>query len=69
MGIEAVQRLSKRGRYFSTVESTNALEQEKSTGRQGKIAPQADVRRSMIFDELGYQSFSRPRRALMSHLR
>ncbi|WP_244138118.1 ATP-binding protein, partial [Burkholderia vietnamiensis] len=37
-GIEAVQRHGKRVRYFSTVELTNALEQEKSIGKQGQIA-------------------------------
>ncbi|WP_425129912.1 Mu transposase domain-containing protein, partial [Burkholderia vietnamiensis] len=38
IGIEAVQRHGKRVRYFSTVELTNALEQEKSIGKQGQIA-------------------------------
>jgi DNA replication protein DnaC len=37
IGIEAVQRHGKRVRYFSTVELTNALEQEKSTGKHGYL--------------------------------
>lgn len=38
IGIQAVQRQGKRVRYFSTVELTNALEQEKAIGKQGQIA-------------------------------
>ncbi len=54
IGIEAVQRHGKRVRYFSTVELTNALEQEKSIGKQGQIAHKLMYVDLVILDELGY---------------
>lgn len=68
IGIEAVQRHGKRVRYFSTVELTNALEQEKSTGKQGQIAHKLMYVDLLILDELGYLPFSQTGGALLFHL-
>lgn len=38
IGIEAIQHLGKRVRFFSTVELVNALEQEKAHGKAGQLA-------------------------------
>ncbi|WP_117029827.1 ATP-binding protein, partial [Klebsiella pneumoniae] len=38
IGTQAVMHLNRRVRFFSTVDLVNALEQEKSSGRQGQIA-------------------------------
>ncbi|WP_176324641.1 ATP-binding protein, partial [Burkholderia vietnamiensis] len=67
-GIEAVQRHGKRVRYFSTVELTNALEQEKSIGKQGQIAHKLMFVDLVILDELGYLPFSQTGGALLFHL-
>lgn len=68
IGIEAVQRHGKRARYFSTVEPTNALEQEKSIGKQGQIAHKLMYVDLVILDELGYLPFSQTGGALLFHL-
>ena len=68
IGIEAVQRHGKRVRYFSTVELTNALEQEKSIGKQGQIAHKLMYVDLVILDELGYLPFSQTGGALLFHL-
>ncbi|HDR9057678.1 TPA: ATP-binding protein, partial [Burkholderia vietnamiensis] len=58
----------KRVRYFSTVELTNALEQEKSIGKQGQIAHKLMYVDLVILDELGYLPFSQTGGALLFHL-
>ncbi|WP_186130253.1 ATP-binding protein, partial [Burkholderia gladioli] len=68
IGIEAVQRHGKRVRYFSTVELTNALEQEKSIGKQGQIAHKLMYVDLVILDELGYLPFSQTGGALLFYL-
>ncbi|WP_244260559.1 ATP-binding protein, partial [Burkholderia vietnamiensis] len=57
-----------RVRYFSTVELTNALEQEKSIGKQGQIAHKLMYVDLVILDELGYLPFSQTGGALLFYL-
>jgi DNA replication protein DnaC len=68
LGIEAVQRLGKRVRFFSTVELVNALEQEKAAGKAGQIAHRLMYVDLVILDELGYLPFSQAGGALLFHL-
>ncbi|KGX17150.1 istB-like ATP binding family protein [Burkholderia pseudomallei] len=51
-----------------TVELTNALEQEKSIGKQGQIAHKLMYVDLVILDELGYLPFSQTGGALLFHL-
>ena len=68
IGIEAVQRHHRRVRFVSTIELVNALEQEKSLGRQGQIALRMGYADLVILDELGYLPFSQAGGALLFHL-
>lgn len=57
IGVSGIQQHSKRVRFYSTVELANTLEQEKSAGKQGRLAlslMQVDL---VILDELGYLPF------------
>jgi DNA replication protein DnaC len=68
IAIQAIEQQRKRVRFFSTVELVNALEQEKASGKAGRIAArliQADL---VILDELGYLPFSNSGGALLFHL-
>lgn len=60
--------LNRRVRFFSTVDLVNALEQEKSSGRQGQIANRLLYADLVILDELGYLPFSQTGGALLFHL-
>jgi DNA replication protein DnaC len=68
LGIEAVTRHNTRVRFYSTVELVNALEQEKASGRPGRLAHQLMHLDLVILDELGYLPFSQPGGALLFHL-
>ena len=68
IGIEAIQRHSKRVRFFSTVELVNTLEQEKAHGRAGQLAYRLLYVDLVILDELGYLPFSQAGGALLFHL-
>ena len=68
LGVEAVTRHGKRVRFYSTVELVNALEQEKATGRAGRLAHQLMHLDLVILDELGYLPFSQAGGALLFHL-
>ena len=68
IGIEAVQRDSRRVRFLSTVELVNALEQEKAAGKQGQLAHRLTFTDLIILDELGYLPFSQSGGALLFHL-
>ncbi|EJX4923092.1 IS21-like element IS1326 family helper ATPase IstB, partial [Salmonella enterica subsp. enterica serovar Infantis] len=57
IGTQAVMHLNRRVRFFSTVDLVNALEQEKSSGRQGQIANRLLYADLVILDELGYLPF------------
>ena len=54
LGIQAIEHHRKRVRFFSTVELVNALEQEKTQGKAGKIAEALVKTDLVILDELGY---------------
>lgn len=68
LGIEAVTRHNKRVRFYSTVELVNTLEQEKASGRAGRLAHQLMHLDLVILDELGYLPFSQAGGALLFHL-
>jgi DNA replication protein DnaC len=68
IGVQAVEHLRKKVRFFSTVELVNALEQEKQLGRSGQIAERLVRYDLVILDELGYLPFSASGGALLFHL-
>lgn len=68
IGIEAIQNLGRRVRFFSTVELVNTLEQEKAAGKQGQLAYRMMHVDLVILDELGYLPFSQTGGALLFHL-
>ena len=53
---------------FSTVDLVNALELEKTAGKQGQIAQRLGHADLVILDELGYLPFSQRGGALLFHL-
>lgn len=61
IGIEAIQHLGRRVRFFSTVELVNQLE-------QGQLAYRLMYVDLVILDELGYLPFSQAGGALQFHL-
>jgi DNA replication protein DnaC len=67
-GIQAIEHHRLRGRFFSTVELVNALEQEKTQGKAGQIAERLVRSDLVILDELGYLPFSASGGALLFHL-
>ena len=68
IGIEAIRRHAKRVRFFSTVELVNALEAEKTAGKQGQLALRLVYADLVILDEMGYLPFSQAGGALLFHL-
>jgi DNA replication protein DnaC len=68
LGVEAITRHGKRVRFYSTVDLVNTLEQEKATGRAGRLAHQLMHLDLVILDELGYLPFSQSGGALLFHL-
>jgi hypothetical protein len=68
LGVQAITRHGKRVRFYSTLELVNALEQEKATGKAGKLAHQLMHLDLVILDELGYVPFSQAGGALLFHL-
>ena len=68
VGVDAIQKHSKRVRFFSTEELVNALELEKAQGKAGQIAFKLMYVDLMILDELGYLPFSQAGGALLFHL-
>lgn len=68
LGIAAVTQHGKRVRFYSTVELVNTLEQEKASGRAGRLAHQLMHLDLVILDELGYLPFSQVGGALLFHL-
>lgn len=67
LGIQAVQHLHRRVRFFSTIELVNALEMEKAAGKQGQLANRLMHADLVILDELGYLPFSQAGGALLFH--
>jgi DNA replication protein DnaC len=68
LGVSGIQQHSKRVRFFSTVELVNSLEQEKTAGKQGRLALSLMQMDLVILDELGYLPFSQVGGALLFHL-
>jgi len=68
IGVQAIEHHRCKVRFFSTVELVNALEQEKSAGKAGKIAEMLTKTDLVILDELGYLPFSPSGGALLFHL-
>jgi len=57
-----------RGRYFNVVDLVNQLEQEKLSGRGGKLAESLARLDLVVLDELGYLPFSKSGGQLLFHL-
>ena len=68
LGVAGITRHSRRVRFFSTVDLVNALEQEKATGKAGRLALLLRHVDLVILDELGYLPFSQAGGALLFHL-
>ena len=68
IGISGIQCHSKRVRFYATVDLVNILEQEKSAGKQGRLALRLLQVDLIILDELGYLPFSQAGGALLFHL-
>jgi len=68
IGIQAIEHLHRRVRFFSTIELVNALEKEKQQGKAGQIASRLMHADLVILDEMGYLPFSQTGGALLFHL-
>ena len=68
IGVQAIEHHKRKVRFYSTVELVNALEQEKTMGRAGKMAEMLTKTDLVILDELGYLPFSPSGGALLFHL-
>ena len=68
IGVAGITRHGKRVRFYSTVDLVNALEQEKTQGKAGRIAACMLRLDAVILDELGYLPFSQAGGALLFHL-
>lgn len=68
IGIQAIEHLHRRVRFFSTIELVNALEKEKQQGKAGQITSRLMHTDLVILDEMGYLPFSQTGGALLFHL-
>jgi DNA replication protein DnaC len=68
LGISGLTHHGKKVRFYSTVDLVNALEQEKSQGRAGRLALSLSRMDLVVLDELGYLPFSQAGGALLFHL-
>jgi DNA replication protein DnaC len=68
LGVQAVEHYRRKVRFFSTIELVNALEQEQTIGKTGKIAESLTKLDLVILDELSYLPFSASGGALLFHL-
>jgi DNA replication protein DnaC len=68
LGVSSIVEHGKRVRFYSTVNLVNALEQEKTQGRAGRILASMLRLDLVICDELGYLPFSQAGGALLFHL-
>ena len=68
IGVSGITRHGMRVRFYSTVDLVNALEQEKTQGKAGRIAASLLRMDLVILDELGYLPFSQAGGALLFHL-
>jgi len=67
-GVQALEHHRRRVRFFPTIELVNALDQEKTCGKQGQMAHRLVHADLVILDELGYLPFSQAGGALLFHL-
>jgi DNA replication protein DnaC len=68
LGISGLTHHGKKVRFYSTVDLVNALEQEKTLGKAGRIALSLSRMDLVVLDELGYLPFSQAGGALLFHL-
>ncbi len=68
IGVSGITQHGKRVRFYSTVDLVNALAQEKTQGKAGRIAANMLRLYVVILDELGYLPFSQAGGALLFHL-
>ncbi len=68
LGISGLTQHGKKVRFYSTVDLVNALEQEKSQGKAGRLALSLSRMELVVLDELGYLPFSQAGGALLFHL-
>lgn len=68
LGVSGITHHAKRVRFYSTVDLVNALEQEKTAGKAGRLAFALMRMDLVILDELGYLPFSQAGGALLFHL-
>ncbi len=68
VGVSGITRHGKRVRFYSTVDLVNALEQEKSQGKAGRIALSLLRMDLVILDEWGCLPVSHAVGALLFHL-
>ncbi len=68
LGVAGIQHHAKRVRFYSTVDLVNMLEQEKTVGKQGRLAARLLNLDMVILDELGYLPFSQAGGALLFNL-
>jgi DNA replication protein DnaC len=61
-------KAGQRGRFFNVVDLVNQLEQEKLSGRGGKLAESLARLDLVVLDELGYLPFPRSGGQLLFHL-
>lgn len=68
LGVAGIGEHGKRVRFYSTVDLVNALEQEKASGKAGRLAYSLSHIDLLVLDELGYLPFSPSGGALLFHL-
>lgn len=68
IGRQVIIKNSKRGRYFNVVDLVNQLEQEKLTGRGGRLTASLSRLDFVVLDEMGYLPFSKNGGQLLFHL-
>ncbi len=68
IGVSGIQSHNKKVRFYSAIDLANSLEQEKNTGKQGRLALRLLQVDLVILDELGYLPFSQTGGALLFHL-
>lgn len=66
-GVQALEPHRRRVSFFPSIEQVNALELEKTCGKQGQIAHRLAYADLVILDELGYPPFSQAGGALLFH--
>jgi DNA replication protein DnaC len=68
LAVSGITQHGKRVRFYSTIDLANALEQEKTNGKTGRIEASLLRMDLIVLDELGYLPFSQVGGALLFHL-